>query len=43
MKSSDDMLSVEASRLPTSTCAPRAKSTPFGFIRKTCPLAERRP
>ena len=43
MKSSADIASVEASRPPTSTCAPGAKRMPLGLRRNTRPLAESRP
>src|SRR6185503_8480342 len=42
-KSSCFMLSVVATRPPTSMLAPGAKYTPVGLLRKTWPLADRRP
>src|SRR5512146_1135271 len=37
------MVSVVAKSAPTSTLALGAKRTPFGLLRKICPLALRRP
>ena len=43
MKSLSDRFSVDATSPPTFTCAPLPNRMPFGFIKKTFPLAVRLP
>ena len=43
MKLASEMFSVEATKPPTLTDAPRPNRTPLGLTRKTLPLADRLP
>jgi len=42
-KLESEMLRVDATMPPTSTCEPRPNSTPFGLTRNSCPFDDKRP